>query len=132
MQDHDDAYRLVRATYSVAHMSDAKWVRLFNLCIDSGVTIDRAVWRFIDREHVLTSGLPRAGDLLPTRFADGRFQPVEYKWILSIFVPRVYRVMAGVGATRPQDVARLRAALEGRGSFPLVEREDGLTLVAYE
>lgn len=129
---NDEAYRRARAKYSVAHMSNAKWLELFGAAADSGVVINRATWRFIDTEHVQENPLPHRAQLLPSRFADGRFQPFEYKWILSIFIPREYRVKPDVGATRLQDVTRLRAALDAAGNFPLVERGDGLSIVAYE
>ncbi|HET7126521.1 MAG TPA: hypothetical protein VFI26_05455, partial [Lysobacter sp.] len=76
---NDHEYARASAKYSASFMSNAKWLKLFQAIISSGVKIERAEWRYIDSAAVDHNALPEDCDLLPTRFADGRFQPFEYK-----------------------------------------------------
>ena len=127
----DDAYQKAVSRYSVAYMSNAKWVRLFTAVARAGVVIERARWATIGTDHTFWQAFPRESDLLPTRFQDGRFQPFEYKWIHSIHIPREYRPIADVGYTRKQDVEALKAAIDAVGEFQTELMEDGLTILGY-
>jgi hypothetical protein len=135
---HDDSrYTKAASKYSVSHMSDSKWLRLFRAIDQSDVPIDHARWSFIDDDFVMWQGFPREKDLLEHRFNDGRFQPFDYRWIRSIFIPREYRpwpvsTHPGHCFIRTQDVDRVRGVIEAAGEFKLVESEDGLTILAYE
>jgi hypothetical protein len=127
-----EAYLKARAAYSASFMSNSKWVRLFAAVARSGIVVEQACWRLIPDFHGFWQGLPKERELLPNRFQDGRFQPFEFKWIESIFVPREYRPVANVGYTKGQDVARLQSVLEAAGHFMVRVDDAGLTIVAYQ
>jgi len=78
-EKEDLAYRKAMAKYSAALMSNAKWLSFFRALIHAGVTVERAEWRFIDSSHAIWMSFPAEHNLMPTRFADGKFQPVEYR-----------------------------------------------------
>lgn len=128
----DIEYRKALAKYSASFMSNAKWLRLFRALINSGLVIEKACWKFIDSEHSEWKSFPEERDLMPTRFADGKFQPFEYKWIESVFVPARYRPIQNVGYEKTQDVSALVAVLAAEGQLPIVQSEEGLTIHAYQ
>jgi hypothetical protein len=128
----DDEYLKAASRFSVSYMSNAKWVRLFTAVARSGIKVDRAQWNMIEDDHAFWNRMPRESDLLPSRFQDGAFQPFEYKWIRSIFIPREYRPYPGIGYTRNQDVEGVRAAIEENGAFPLEDQGEGLLIKGYD
>lgn len=125
------AYRKALAAYSSSSMSNTKWVKLFKAVIESPVDVDRALWRFIDSEQVMMERMPGEKDLLPERFRDGRFQPFEYKWIESIFIPKEFPRIEGVGYRVKQDTTSLAAHLRRVARFDIDEVEDGLWIYGY-
>ena len=74
--------------FSASYMSNAKWRKLFLAWVQSQVDVQHAEWSYIDSSNVSVIPLPRERDILETHFADGRFQPTEYKWTRSIRIPR--------------------------------------------
>jgi hypothetical protein len=128
---HCDPYDRARAAFSASYMSDAKWRKAFGAIAGAGLHLDQAEWKFIESERLFDWGVPRLSDLLPTRLADGRFQPVEYKWIEWIRFPRAWRPIAKVADTITQDIEGLKQVLEAAGKFHYVEDEQGLTLFGY-
>jgi hypothetical protein len=129
MEEH---YIKVSGRFSASLMSNAKWRKLFVLVARADLRIVRATWRFIDSENTMIQGLPREDELCESRFRDGRFQPFEYKWILSIEIPREYRPVADVGYVRHQPVEKLIEVLGSAGKFPLEQDDAGVTIVAYK
>ena len=127
----DRAYERASRRYSASFMSNAKWLRLFRAAAKSPAASALARWELISESDHFWQPLPYESELLPSRFQDGRFQPFEYKWIRSVFVPREYRPVARVGFVRQQPVEALRQAIEAVGQFQLEETPDGLTIVAY-
>jgi hypothetical protein len=130
-QTGDDEYHRAAAKYSVSYMSDTKWRKLFLAVHRAGVGIERAIWRFIDSDRPFEMGLPREDELDATMIRDGRFQPTEYKWIESIFVPSEYRPRADVGYTKRQDVDGLVKVLQSVADFMLEKRLDGVAILGY-
>jgi hypothetical protein len=128
--DQEEAYRKAASRFQVSYMSDSKWLRLFRAVATSGVTIQRARWTTIDNGG-FSERFPAESDLLPTRFRDGRFQPIQYRWILSIFVPRECPPYPGASTKPKQDVAGLRAAIEKVGAFQMEDTGEGLLISAY-
>jgi hypothetical protein len=128
---HRDPYEKASAAFSVSFMSDTKWRKALGAIADSGLRLERATWKFIDSEHLHEWGVPRRSDLLPTRLADGRFQPVEYKWIEWIRFPRNWRPVTDAGYSVAQDVEGLKRVLAAIGCFHYMEDELGLTLFGY-
>jgi hypothetical protein len=130
-RDEDVEYRRAASKYSASLMSNAKWRKLFNAVIDAGVVIERARWRFIDSDHTIEVSFPLAHDLREEGFADGKFQPFEYRWIEAVYVPNTFKPTPGVGYEVKQNTAGLVAALEKAGEFPIEEGPDGITIVGY-
>jgi hypothetical protein len=128
----DIEYQKASRKYSVSHMNNSKWFKLFEAWANSSVDVEVAHWRFIDSPHEETYPLPELHDLQPTRFADGRFQPREFKWILSIFVPKSFRPVPDVGFERHQDVESLKRIADGLGQFPVYVVENGIEVRGYE
>ncbi len=58
-------------------------------------------------------------DLLPNRFADGRFQPFEYRWLESVYIPSRFRPNARVEYERKQDTGAIATALSKVKKFSL-------------
>jgi hypothetical protein len=131
-KDMDLEYKKASQKYSISHMNNSKWLKLFSAWADSGVEIDISYWKFIDSEHQETHGLPKQNDLLQNRFADGAFQPFEYKWILSISIPRSYKPVLNVGFEREQDIDKLRLIAKSLGQFPIFNNDDGIEVRGYE
>jgi hypothetical protein len=74
---------------------------------------------------------PGERDLEPTRFADGKFQPFEYRWLEFVFIPHVFKPKADVGYEKKQDTAAVVAALEKAGQFPIELSSEGITIRGY-
>ena len=70
--------------------------------------------------------------MLESRFADGRFQPFEYKWILCIRIPRQFRLKDKVGYFAEQDVELLKKIASEVGEMPIFETEDGVEIRGYD
>lgn len=119
------------SSLSVSYMSDAKWRKVLGAIADAALPLERATWKFIDSDHLHEWGVPRRSDLLPTRLTDGRFQPVEYKWIEWIRFPRRWRPVADADYSVAQDLEGVKRVLEATGRFHYVEDEQGLTLFGY-
>jgi hypothetical protein len=75
--------------------------------------------------------MPSEDGLLPTRFADGRFQPFEYKWIEWVFVPHEFATVEGVGHRTKQDTQGLLRVMREVGQFDVEESPEGVRLYAY-
>ena len=73
----NDDYLKFAENYSVSHMNNSKWRKLFIAWAKSGLEIEYSVWSFIDSEYEEVHRLPREYDISDTRFADGHFQPFE-------------------------------------------------------
>jgi len=96
----DEEYAKAKRKYSTSHMNNSKWFKLLTAWAESGVEIESSKWKFIVSDHEEEHCLPKTNDLLQNRFADGRFQPFEYKWIHSVYIPRTYRPVSDVGFER--------------------------------
>jgi len=133
-RDEDEKYLLKAHKYAVSYMSDSKWRKLFTAVDEAGIKIERAVWRFIASDHAFNWGWPTACDLDVVGMKDGRFQPFEYRWIESIFVPREYRPYGDEHvphAARHQDVDGLVSVLRRAGKFMIEESPEGITILGY-
>ena len=113
-------------------MNNSKWLKLFKAWVDAGIEVEVTYWKFIDSDHEDIHCLPKSYDLLPNRFADGRFQPFEYKWILSVIIPRSYRPKSDVAFERSQDVDQLKSIAQKLGQFPIFDLENGIEVRGYE
>lgn len=130
-QSEDAAYRKAASKYSVSYMSNAKWLKLFRTVISAGVPLEQARWKFIDTEHFVEVSFPTERDLEPTGFADGKFQPFEYRWLESVFIPHAFKPKVGVGYEKKQDTVAVVAALEKAGQFPVEVSPEGVTICGY-
>jgi hypothetical protein len=130
--DTDEHYQKASRAYSVSLMNNTKWRKLFSSLARAGVKIERATWRFIDSNHEHVQGLPREDELAENRFQDGRFQPYEYKWIMSIEIPSQFRPIPGVGYAKEQPIDKLVEVLKAVGQFPIEQTSDGVVIVAYK
>jgi hypothetical protein len=129
---HQDPYQRARAAFAVAHMSNAKWRKVLRAIATTDLGLTRSEWKCIDSDHVLVHAIPRLADILENRFADGQFQPFEYKWIEWVRFPRSYRPHCGEVYEVRQDVEGLKHLLQACGKLRLIFDEAGLTLFAYE
>jgi hypothetical protein len=127
----DAEYRKVAAKYSASYMSNAKWLKLFRAVLSAGISLERVRWKFIGTEHFVEVSFPEEKDLELTRFADGKFQPFEYRWLESVFIPHAYNPRMGVGYVKKQDTAAVVAALEKAGQFPVEVSPEGVTIRGY-
>jgi hypothetical protein len=127
----DAEYQKASSKYSASYMSNAKWLKLFRAVISAGVKLECVRWKFIDTEHSVEASFPEERDLEPTGFADGKFQPIEYRWLESVFIPHVFKSKAGVGYEKMQDTAAVLAALEKAGHFPVEVSQEGITILGY-
>jgi hypothetical protein len=128
---HQDPYKRARAEFSVAHMSNAKWRKVLRAIATCELQLSRSEWKCIDTDHVMIQGIPQLRDIMENRFADGPFQPVDYKWLEWVRFPRTYRPYPGEVYEVAQDVDGLKRVLESCGKLQLRLDEDGLTLFAY-
>src|SRR6266545_5706800 len=128
---HRDQYEVARAAFSVAYMSNAKWYKALRAIAQAHLHLELAEWKFIDSDLISALGVPRERDLLPRRLADGRYQPVEYKWIERIRFPRAYHPKPGVGLVVEQDLDGLRRVLAEVGQFYIEEDDRQVTLFGY-
>jgi hypothetical protein len=128
----EDDYLKYSARFSVSYMSNAKWRKLFIALAKADLNISKAEWSFIDSEHTMILPLPSKRDLLEYRFADGRFQPFEYKWILSIKIPRQFRLKDKVGYFVKQDVELIKRIASDLGEMPIFEIEEGIEIRGYD
>jgi hypothetical protein len=128
---HQDPYKRARSAFSVAHMSNAKWRKVLRAIATAELGLTRSEWKCIDSEYVMVHGMPRLTDIMEARFADGQFQPFEYKWIEWVRFPRVYKPHRGVAFEVTQDIEGLMQVLQGCGALKIEVDENGLTLFAY-
>jgi hypothetical protein len=102
-------------------MSNSKWLALFRAIIKAGITIERAEWKFIDSAHSIWQSFPSEHDLLPTGFADGKFQRFEYRWLESVHIQSSFKPKKGVGYEWHQDIGAIVNILAKVGQFPVEE-----------
>ena len=76
--------------------------------------------------------MPQESQLMAERFQDGLFQPFEYKWIKSVFIPSSFKPKAGVGYIIEQDTTSVLSAIEQAGQFATELTEAGLWIYAYK
>ena len=76
--------------------------------------------------------LPKNHDLGDIRIEDGRFQPLEYKWIKEIYIPNEYKPIENVGIIKKQNTKQILLVLENIGKFPIEILESGIKIVAYK
>jgi hypothetical protein len=127
-----DDYSKYSKNFSVSYMNNAKWRKLFGALASANVGVRKAEWSFIDSDHTMKLPLPSENDLLEKRFADGRFQPFEYKWILCIKIPQQYRFKDKVGYYVKQDVELIKNIASELGEMPIFETEDGIEIRGYD
>jgi hypothetical protein len=131
-QSEDEKYRKALSNYSASFMSDSKWLRLFRAINAAGISLPKVQWSYIDSDHSDWISFPEEHDLSAHRFADGKFQPFEYRWIESIFIPRRYQEIADVGYEEEQDADSVIEALSAAGQFEIAQSEDGITIYGYK
>jgi hypothetical protein len=124
-------YQKAATKYSASFMNDAKWLKLFRTVISAGIPLERVQWKFIDTEHFIEASFPDEWDLLATGFADGKFQPFEYRWLEFVFIPNAFKPTAGVGYEKKQNTAAVVAALEQVAQFPIEVSPEGVTIRGY-
>jgi hypothetical protein len=125
-------YQKCAGRFTVSHMSNAKWRRVFHTIADAVGTAElRSEWKFIDSDILdMHHRMPQHGDLLDNRLSDGAFQPFEYKWIEWIRFPRAYYEQY-YQRTRQQDLRPLELAL-AQCNVKVVSTDEYVMLVAYE
>jgi hypothetical protein len=112
-------------------MNDAKWRKVLTAIAAFGLSLIRSEWKFVDSDNIFVTPIPRLSDILPKRLADGRLQPVEYKWTEWISFPRTYRPYTGVGFTVEHDLDGLVRVLTGCRQLYVEREHDRLTVFGY-
>lgn len=114
-------------------MSNARWRDFFPAVAGADPGSSYSGWKLVAEEHTWAHRMPRGLDLRGTHFADGHFQPFEYRYVEWIFIPRRYKPYPGVGLAREQDVDGLVEALERTGKrFPFEVDARGFTIFGYK
>ena len=105
------------ARASVKHMSNAKWLALFDLLRRAGVTELR--WKFVRDSRIFSASVPTQSNLRDTGLADVLPSPyAEFHELEWVEVPAEQR-------------AALEPWLVGGKEFPWLESDSGLRVVAY-
>jgi len=112
-------------------MSNAKWRKVLHAVATSDLGLTRSEWKCIDSPYVMVHGVPHVHDIMDERFADGQFQPFEYKWIEWVRFPRAYGPFPGLCDEVVQDIDGLKRLLDTCGRLSVRVDESGLTLFAY-
>lgn len=128
---HRNPYEWCASNFRVSYMSNAKWYRVLEAIAAAELDVTRSVWKFIDSDYLYRYPVPASYQLLPSRLADGAFQPVEYKWIEWIRFPRERRLRPDVGYEVPQDIEGLKRVMEATAELQIFEDEQGLTIFGY-
>ena len=114
-------------------MSNAKWKELFTLVSEANVRIVRANWKFLhDSQTYEWVGFPSTHDLLEEGLRDGVWQPIHYKDIEHIEIPRKCpNPMEDPQNPLPvitQPIMEVKGVLECHGGFSLYFNDDGLVI----
>ena len=110
--------RMVRDNYIASHMSDSKWVRLFDAAWECPQPVSGCMWRFVDEDRTWQTSLPDGDDV-----SDG-----YYECMYGIFV---MKHVESVVLLTP-DSALLCETLMRHGEFCTICVESGVQVVGYE
>ncbi|AMV40599.1 hypothetical protein [Planctomyces sp. SH-PL62] len=126
-----DAYRRLAWDAKASCMSDARWRKVLGAIADAELGLCHASWKFLDSDQLHDWGVPDRNHILPSRLADGRFQPEEYRWIEWIHFPRSWHPDPASAFAYEQDLEGLKRVLDSVGKLQVREDERGLTLFGY-
>ena len=119
-EETDEEYQRLEAAIaraSAKHMSNAKWVALFDLLRRAGVIELR--WKFVRDSRIFSANVPAQSDLRDTGLADVMPSPyAEFRELEWVEVPAEKRL-------------GLEPWLSGEKQFPWQESDTGLRVVAY-
>ncbi|MBT1065488.1 hypothetical protein KJY73_18015 [Bowmanella sp. Y26] len=137
MSDEDKIDKLVRSA-KVAHMSNAKWRKLFFACEEYPENIGGVLWKFLDWDRHIECSICATDALLDDeRFGDCSPAPyVSLREIEWIFIPAVYS-NRHADAKRPlpnlsNDLRSIQEHLLKYSQFPLSIDSTGIRIVGYE
>lgn len=126
------------ANAKVAHMSNAKWRKLFQACEEYPQVIGGTSWKFIGYSSAIISTLCANSSLLDDeRFADCDPSPyADLKEIEWVHIPMVFSD-AHEDKHRPlpkqkNDISAITEHLNTYGNFPIIEVENGVNIIGYE
>lgn len=123
LDDHRRWFKIA-SRFKLSCMSNAKWRKVFTAIAESAVEVRRCEFKCIDSDRVTVKDRgPRVTELMESRFADGMWQPFEYKWIEWFRFPRQFKPHPGVGLVVTQDVETLRAVITA-AAHACVELDD--------
>jgi hypothetical protein len=131
LDDHERWFKIA-CRFKLSCMSNAKWRKVFTAIATCGVEVRRCEFKCIDSAEV--SVMPRAPlvrELMERRFADGMWQPFEYKWIEWFRFPRQFKPHPGVGLVVRQDVEALRDVIAGAAQACVELDDNYLWLFGY-
>lgn len=124
-------YEKYSRRYSISHMSNTRWRRVFGAIADAGVTEIQSEWKYIGSDKVVRlTYMPRREDLHDRVYTDGCSHPYEYRWIEWIRFPRKYFDELH-GLTRDQDVSAVEDALKAARAH-IVCDDKAVTVIAWE
>ena len=126
-----DEYQKVLKKFQNSYMSNAKWRKLFVALANFG-NIEYSEWKLVDNPAPQVKRFPKKTELMEKRFADGYFQPFEYKWIEWIKVPAVYRLHEHVDLEKSNDLDQIFRTIEAIGLFEIEKTSEYLKIYAYK
>lgn len=129
--ENERRYQRAAGRFQYSWMSDTKWRKVFKAIAESGTNVTRCEYKCIDSDHVWQNRVPRLQDVEERCFADGAYQPFEYKWIEWFRFPRRYKPYKGIGYVVEQDVEALKTAIEAAAQARLELDDEYLWLYGY-
>ncbi len=129
--DEEQRFRKQAARFQHSWMSNAKWRKVLSAIADTQSNVTRCEFKCIDSDYITEVRSPQSRDIEHVRFADGAFQPFEYKWIEWLRFPRRLKPYPGVGYIAEQDVEALRVEIEASADAMLTLDEEYLWLFGY-
>ncbi len=137
MSRDDEIEKILRGA-KAAHMSNAKWKKLFEACEKYGEPIGGVSWKFIWSDASFKNTIcvsenlideKRFGDCDPSPYAELR----EIEWIE---IPRKYEDPKSDPKRRlPEkynDISSLILYLSAIAEFPIIENQNSIKIVGYE
>lgn len=119
------------ARFQHSWMSNAKWRKVLSSIAATHSNVTQCEFKCIDSDYITKVRTPQGRDVEQVRFADGAFQPFEYRWLEWFRFPRCVKPHPGVGYVVEQEVERLKTEIEAAAEAMLTLDDEYLWLFGY-